>query len=212
MLKDDLRRPKPGAAAQASLDRPVAVPDEILDALVAVLDVVRHESASTRPEIIRRTGLGRGVIVQRVDELIGRGLLAEDGLGASTGGRAPRAIRLNARAGHILVADLGATSFGVGIADLSGNLVEQHEESADITEGPEAILERVDALFAGLSERADHSLGDLWGSVSVSRGPSSSRPGDRRRRRSCPAGTTIPSASDSPIVTPCQSGSTTTST
>ena len=163
MLKDELRSPKSRALGEATVDGPVAIPDEILDALVAVLDAVRHEAASTRPEIIRRTGLGRGVIVQRVDELIGRGLLAEGGLGASTGGRAPRAIRLNARAGHILVADLGATSIGVGIADLSGNLIEQHEEPADITMGPEAILGRVDALFAGLSERADHSLGELWG-------------------------------------------------
>ncbi|MDQ6794498.1 MAG: ROK family protein [Chloroflexota bacterium] len=148
---------------QTRADAPVAIPDEILDALVSVLDVVRHDAASTRPEIIRRTGLGRGVIVQRVGELIGRGLLVEAGLGPSSGGRAPRTIRLNARAGHILVADLGATSIGVGIADLSGQLVEQHEEPADITAGPEAILGRVDELFAGLRSKSDDSLGDLWG-------------------------------------------------
>jgi glucokinase-like ROK family protein len=148
---------------QDAVDLPAAIPEEIVDALVSVLDVVRHEAASSRPEIMRRTGLGRGVIVQRVEELIGRGLLAESGLGPSTGGRAPRAIRLNASAGHILVADLGATSIGVGIADLSGNLIEQHEEPADITRGPEAILGRVDELLAELTDRADDSLGGLWG-------------------------------------------------
>jgi glucokinase-like ROK family protein len=149
--------------SQDAVDLPAAIPEEIVDALVSVLDVVRHEAASSRPEIMRRTGLGRGVIVQRVEELIGRGLLAESGLGPSTGGRAPRAIRLNASAGHILVADLGATSIGVGIADLSGNLIEQHEEPADITRGPEAILGRVDELLAELTDRADDSLGGLWG-------------------------------------------------
>jgi glucokinase-like ROK family protein len=163
MLKDDVRSPKTGRLAQTATDVPVAIPDEILDALVAVLDVVRHDAASTRPEIIRRTGLGRGVIVQRVGELISRDLLVEVGLGPSSGGRAPRTIRLNARAGQILVADLGATSIGVGIADLSGQLVEQHEEPADITAGPEAILGRVDELFAGLRSKSDDSLGDLWG-------------------------------------------------
>jgi glucokinase-like ROK family protein len=163
MLKADVRKRKGDRLTQAPVDAAGAIPGEIVDALVSVLDVVRHEAASTRPEIMRRTGLGRSVIVQRVEELIGRGLLTEGGLGPSTGGRAPRVIRLNASAGHILVADLGATSIGVGIADLSGSLIEQHEEPADITAGPEAILGRVDELFAGLSSRADESLGDLWG-------------------------------------------------
>ena len=163
MLKDDVRTPKTGRMAQAVVAAPVAIGDEILDSLVAVLDVVRHDAASTRPEIMRRTGLGRAVVVQRVEELIGRGLLVEAGLGPSSGGRAPRTIQLNASAGHVLVADLGATSIGVGIADLSGNLVEQHEEPADVTDGPEAILGRVEELFAGLGSERHEDLGALWG-------------------------------------------------
>ncbi len=163
MRKTDVGDLKIDRLAQAAVEAPVAVPGEILDSLVAVLDVVRHDAAHTRPEIIRRTGLGRGVVVQRVGELVDRGLLVEGGLGPSSGGRAPRTIRLNAHAGHILVADLGATSIGVGIADLSGHLVEQHEEPADITDGPEAILGRVEELFAGLRSRTDDALGDLWG-------------------------------------------------
>ena len=137
MLKHDVRSrktvrtTKSRRTTQAASTAPVAIGDEILDSLVAVLDVVRHDAASTRPEIIRRTGLGRGVVVQRVEELIGRGLLVEAGLGPSSGGRAPRTIQLNASAGHVLVADLGATSIGVGIADLSGNLVEQREARPD---------------------------------------------------------------------------------
>ena len=130
---------------------------------MTVLDSVRHGDASTRPEIMRRTGLGRAVTVQRVEELLDRGLFVEGGLAASSGGRSPRALRFNAGAGHILVADLGATSIGVGIADLSGNLIEQHEEPADITAGPEAIFARVDKLLAALTRRVERSLGDLWG-------------------------------------------------
>ncbi len=163
MLKHDVRSRKSGRTTQAAITAPVAIGDEILDSLVAVLDVVRHDAASTRAEIIRRTGLGRGVVVQRVEELIGRGLLVEAGLGPSSGGRAPRTIQLNASAGHVLVADLGATSIGVGIADLSGNLVEQREEPADVTDGPEAILGRVEELFAGLGSERHEDLGALWG-------------------------------------------------
>ena len=162
MLKRDVRQPKTKTDAFATV-APLGPPDETLDALVTVLDIVRHGEANTRPEIMRRTGLGRAVTVQRVEELIERGLFVEDGLAASSGGRSPRALRFNAGAGHTLVADLGATSIGVGIADLSGNLIEQHEEPADITRGPQAILGRVDELFAELSHRADRALGDRWG-------------------------------------------------
>jgi glucokinase-like ROK family protein len=41
--------------------------------------------------------------------------------------------------------------------------MEQHEEPADITDGPEAILARVDELLAVLSVRTGDALGDLWG-------------------------------------------------
>lgn len=163
MPKSGGRIPKTRGKTQASASPPVAIPEEILDSLVAVLDAVRRGAASTRPEIIRRTGLGRGVIVQRVEELISHGLLVETGLGPSSGGRAPRTIRFNANAGHILVADLGATSIGVGIADLSGQLVELYEEPADVSDGPDAILGRVDELFAELRSKSDDTRGDLWG-------------------------------------------------
>lgn len=141
----------------------MALPDEILDALVAVLDAVRLAGAETRPDIMRRTGLGRAVAVQRVQELIDRGLLVEAGLGTSSGGRSPRALRFHASAGHILVADIGATSIGVGIADLSGNLLDQCEERADVTAGPDVILGRVEELFAELTGQAQDALGDVWG-------------------------------------------------
>ncbi len=139
------------------------VVDDALDSLLAVLDVVRLGFATTRPEIIRQTGLGRSVVVQRVQELLDRGLLVESGLAASSGGRAPRSLQFNARAGHILVADLGATSIGVGVADMAGNLLVQAEEPADIVDGPDAILDRVREMFDELIGRRPMAPGELWG-------------------------------------------------
>ncbi len=88
-----------------------------LDALIAILDEVRHDNAHTRPELMRRTGLSRAVVAQRVRELLDRGLIENGDLGTSTRARAPRRLRLRARAGHLLVADLGATSIDVAIAE-----------------------------------------------------------------------------------------------
>jgi glucokinase-like ROK family protein len=139
------------------------LPDDQLDALIAVLDEIRHDHAHTRPELIRRTGLSRAVVAQRVGELLERGLIEDGELGESRGGRAPRLLRFRARAGHLLVADLGATSIDVAIADLSGRILAHWEEPAQISDGPEPILSRVEVLFGQLLEHTADVPGELWG-------------------------------------------------
>jgi len=138
-------------------------PDDRLDALLAVLDEIRHDHAHTRPELMRRTGLGRAVVAQRVEELLARGLVEDGEVGESTGGRAPRLLRFRARSGHLLVADLGATSIDVAIADLSGRVLAHWEEPAKISVGPETILGRVEALFDELLKHTADVPGELWG-------------------------------------------------
>ncbi|MFC4002422.1 ROK family protein [Prauserella oleivorans] len=138
---------------------------EHVDSLVSVLDLVRSGTARTRPEIGRRSGLGRTVVTQRVNQLIDRGLLEEGELGPSSGGRAPRELRFRARAGVILAAELGATSIGAGVTDLAGTVLAEHEEAADIAQGPERILGRVEELFDELLTQVRASGGprSIWG-------------------------------------------------
>lgn len=136
---------------------------EQLDALVAVLDHVRDGTARTRRELSRRTGFGRTVIAQRIGQLIASNLLAEDSLGPSSGGRAPREMRFRREAGHLLVADLGASSIGVGIGDLGGELFDTQEERANIADGPEVILGRVETLFDELLASRPESDPPIWG-------------------------------------------------
>jgi glucokinase-like ROK family protein len=137
--------------------------DGQLDALVAVLNHLREGGLRSRSDIVRSTGLTRAVVAQRVSELLARGLLVEDSLGPSTGGRAPRQLRFRSDAGHVLVADLGATSVDVAIADLSGRILGHLAEPADVAEGPELILARVDALFEELLGGGYETPGNLWG-------------------------------------------------
>ena len=56
---------------------------------------------------------GAAIVAQRVGELIDRGLVTEGDVGPSTGGRPPRQLTFRADGGHVLVADLGATSIDV---------------------------------------------------------------------------------------------------
>jgi glucokinase-like ROK family protein len=141
----------------------VPVADITLDALVLVLDEVRLGRSRSRPELVERTGLGRAIVSQRLGELIERGLVVQGDPGPSTGGRPPRQLRFNARAGHLLVADLGATSIDVALTTLDGQILGHRDEPASIEAGPEACLARVEELFDQLVATTHGVPGELWG-------------------------------------------------
>jgi predicted NBD/HSP70 family sugar kinase len=130
-------------------------------ATAAVLDVVRHGDAHSRKDIIDKTGLSRSIVTQRVGDLLERGLLRES-IAPSTGGRPPRSLEFCADAGHLLVADIGATSIDVALADLSGRIQRHQGEPANVADGPAAVLGRVDRLFDDLAAESDPA-GPTWG-------------------------------------------------
>jgi glucokinase-like ROK family protein len=137
------------------------LPADALGALVVVLDAVRRDGAASRSAVGQLTGLGRAIVAHRVGELIDRGLLSEEGAARSTGGRPPRQLSFSTGAGHLLVADLGATGIDVALTNLSGAILAHLAEPEDIAAGPETVLDHVDALFAELLSGA--VPGDLWG-------------------------------------------------
>lgn len=147
----------------ASLDPRSAVTDEHLDSLVTVLDLIRARKVTTKPQLQRASGYGRAVVTQRVSQLIDCGILEEGRLGPSTGGRAPRELRLRAGAGHVLVAALGATSIGTAVADLSGTLLTYHEEPNDVAIGPERTLGRVEDLLDKMLAARSPAAPRVWG-------------------------------------------------
>jgi glucokinase-like ROK family protein len=145
-------------------DRPAAAAvEDALDALVAILDEIRSTRSRSRSELVARTGLSRGTVAQRVGELIELGLVVEADPGPSTGGRPPRRMSFRADAGHLLVADLGATSIDVAVTDLDGRILGHRDEPADVAAGPERCLARVDELFAELTAATRDLPGRLWG-------------------------------------------------
>lgn len=131
-----------------------------IDGVVAVLDLIREDGVSTRPELSRLSGLGRAVITDRLALLTSVGLIGDGDFGVSTGGRAPRELYFRASAGYVLSAALGATTIHVALSDLEGLLCAEIGVAADITSGPTAILQRVDELFRSLL--AEHPV-DVWG-------------------------------------------------
>ena len=142
---------------------PGPLPSDAIESLVVVLEEIRQGRSRSRSELVQRTGLGRATVSRRVSELLERGLIVAGDVGPSTGGRPPRQLRFRALAGHLLVADLGATSIDVAVTTLDGRILGHRDEPAHIEAGPEAVLGRVDELFESLLRSTAAIPGRLWG-------------------------------------------------
>ena len=147
------------------------LPDEALDALVTVLDEIRLGRSSSRSELVARTGLGRAIVAQRVGELIERGLVAEGDVGPSTGGRPPRQLTFRAEGGHVLVADLGATSIDVAVTTLDGRILGHHDEPARSRPAPSAASTASTRSSSRCSGRPRPCRVGCGGSASACPGP-----------------------------------------
>jgi glucokinase-like ROK family protein len=143
-------------AAQAELT------SEQLDTLAVVIDLIRSAGEITRPELVRRAGLGRAVVTQRVGELIDLGVAENGDATPSTGGRPPRAVRIRASAGKILAAELGATSISVAASDLACRTRLALTEPMDVAAGPEVCLSQLERMFDELLAQELDST-PVWG-------------------------------------------------
>ncbi|MGN8026485.1 ROK family protein [Microbacterium sp. 22242] len=128
--------------------------DEVTS-LLRIVNLVRTGEASTRPEIGRLTGLGRGVVTQRVEAAIEMGFLEDGAFGPSSGGRAPRTLGFRADRGLIVVCALGALHIHVGLASLNGEILAQDHRSWDIVRGPAETLDATVAMVDGLLAEMD---------------------------------------------------------
>jgi len=119
--------------------------------LSLVLDTLRTTTITSRPDVARRTGLGRAVVTKQIDLGLDLKLLTEGELGESTGGRAPRLLEFNKSQGFLLVAELGATGMTLAATDLAGTIIDSVYSPIDIAVGPKKVLLEVEKYFDKLS-------------------------------------------------------------
>ena len=141
--------------------RPKSV-DATTQSLTAILQLVRANTPLTRQEIERDTELGRAIVSARLSSLSELSMIDESELGTASGGRAPRLVRFRSEAARILVATLDQTAIGIGVADLSGQLLMEHHEAMDLALGPAVVLERLCALFDWVLQKHRGGI-PVWG-------------------------------------------------
>src|SRR5215210_9145455 len=128
-----------------------------------LLRLIREDTAVTRAELARVTGLARSTVAQRVDALLAEGLVYEAGGSASTGGRPPTVLAFNRDAGVVLVADLGATHARVAVSDLAGTPLAEQASDLDIALGPEQALGWVAERFTELLDEVGRFPAEVRG-------------------------------------------------
>jgi predicted NBD/HSP70 family sugar kinase len=106
----------------------------------ALLQLVRDGRPRTRSDLVSETGLGRSTVAERVETLLGSGLLRQTENAPSTGGRPPSTFVFNPEARVVLAADLGATHATVAVTDLAGRVLVEEGRPLDIAAGPETAL------------------------------------------------------------------------
>ncbi|MDQ1082118.1 MULTISPECIES: ROK family protein [Microbacterium] len=142
--------------------------DEVTS-LLRIVNMVRLGDAVTRPEIGRVTGLGRGVVAQRVDRAVEMGFLEDAEYAPSSGGRAPRTLRFRTERGRIVVCALGGLHIHVGVTDLDGAILAEAHRAWDIARGPEETLATATAMVDELLAAGDGT--PVWALVVGLPGP-----------------------------------------
>jgi predicted NBD/HSP70 family sugar kinase len=127
----------------------------------SLLRLIRTGAARSRADLVALTGAPRSTVSARVEQLIASRLVYEGGTGDSRGGRPPTLLAFNSKAGLVLAVDLGATSAKVAVTDLAGEFLASESHEIQIAQGPEPVLEVVNAAADDLLTQLGKTPGDV---------------------------------------------------
>lgn len=129
----------------------------------AALDLIRFTPGGiSRVELAQRLGLTRAAVTPIVNDLIDTGLIHEaESRAASSSGRPPILLSVNADRGAVAGIDMGATHLMILIANFAGQVLAEREIPFDVVLGPQAGLEQVDQLLRELSKSIGLGLQNL---------------------------------------------------
>src|SRR3712207_2499271 len=116
--------------------------------------VSTEQGPISKARLIEALNSSRGKISAEIARLIEKGLLAEEGLAESEGGRRSSLLVIPPSAGFVAAVDIGATSIDVALTTLGSELIAYRGEPADVREGPLSVLDRVKTLLSEQIGRA----------------------------------------------------------
>ncbi|MBS3977859.1 MAG: ROK family transcriptional regulator [Syntrophomonadaceae bacterium] len=107
---------------------------------MTVLNIIKEHEPICRQQLSKITGLTPPAITAIVRELVDLGLIKEEGLGASNGGRKPVKLKFNPRAGLVIGLEVTRYEVNIGIADLKNDPMKLHRLPLDMSNPHRAVL------------------------------------------------------------------------
>jgi glucokinase len=128
-----------------------------------ILALIRSGEAVTRAQIMAVTGLSRSTVAQRLDALIAHGYIAPAATEGSTGGRPAGAFQINANAGVMLLASIGAGAMQIAVCDMSRTILARQSHGVSVADGPIVVLGEVMTHFDQLLAEVKRTHADVKG-------------------------------------------------
>jgi predicted NBD/HSP70 family sugar kinase len=128
-----------------------------------ILELIRHGRATTRGDVLELTGLSRMTVAQRLDALLGAGMVVEGETGEATGGRRRRSLAFNSAQSRVVAAAVDTTHTRIAVTDLSGTVLGDTVIDVPVEAGPSVVLDQIAAGLTLLLEKHDLVPGDLCG-------------------------------------------------
>jgi len=126
-----------------------------------LFEILRDGHPRTRSELSAMTGFARSTVALRVDALMRQGLVRSIGDAISTGGRPSSQFVFNASGRVVLAVDVGASHIKIAVCDLVGNCIDERQVRIEVAEGPEVVLDWIEANGIELLTAAGRAAGDL---------------------------------------------------
>ena len=108
-----------------------------------ILELIRHGRATTRGDVLELTGLSRMTVAQRLDALLGAGMVVEGETGEATGGRRRRSLAFNNAQSHVVAAAVDTTHTRIAVTDLGGTVRGDTEIDVAVEAGPSVVLDQI---------------------------------------------------------------------
>ncbi len=104
-----------------------------------ILDTIRKRGAISRTEIAKTIKISPTTVTSAVNDLINEGLVFEDGVGTSSGGRKPVLLRFNPKAHSVIGVSITNSFIKIADMDLEGNILKKEIHPTNNCLGDEMI-------------------------------------------------------------------------
>lgn len=119
---------------------------------MSVLNLIKEQEPISRRQLAGITGLTPPAITGIIRELLDVGLVVEEGLGLSEGGRKPVKLRFNPTSGYVIGVEVTRFECTIGIADLKNHPTGIYQAQIDMTEPAQGMPLLVAALKKTVDE------------------------------------------------------------